>query len=334
LPGGTYNVTANYAGDGTYAPSVSTPVSVTVTPEASATALSVLTFNSQGQQLNFTGGPFGSFVYLRADVAGSSGRGTPTGSVTFSDTFGAIPGITGPLPLNTGDTLNGGSSNTATPNGVITFDAGTHIISASYSGDPSFSTSFAPPITFAISPGFFAELTGPSEVVISAPGGTGTTALQVAYSSGLSGTISLACSGLPSETTCSFSPSSISVASTSTTTPVTVTVTTTAAHTVTSENHRKSPYLLAQYFAGSGFALAGVFFFTLPKRRRAAISSLMILLTLLVVLPACGGGGGSSTKVTTTTDPGTPTNSNPLTITVTATNGSNTSSTAFGLVVQ
>jgi hypothetical protein len=334
LPGGTYTVTANYAGDGTYAPSVSTPVSVTVSPEASATALSVLTFNSQGQQLNFTTGPFGSFVYLRADVAASSGHGTPTGSVTFSDTFGAIPGITGPLPLNTGDTLNGGSSNTATPNGVITFDAGTHIISASYSGDPSFSTSFAPPITFAISPGFFAELTGPSEVVISAPGGTGTTALQVAYSSGLSGTISLACSGLPSETTCSFSPSSISVASTSTTTPVTVTVTTTAAHTVTSENHRKSPYLLAQYFAGSGFALAGVFFFTLPKRRRAAISSLMILLTLLVVLPACGGGGGSSTKVTTTTDPGTPTNSNPLTITVTATNGSNTSSTAFGLVVQ
>jgi hypothetical protein len=334
LPGGTYNVTANYPGDGTYAPSVSTPVSVTVTPETSSTVLSVLTFNSQGQQLNFTTGPFGSFVYLRADVAASSGHGTPTGSVTFSDTVGPIPGITGPLPLNTGDTLNGGSSNTATPNGVITFDTGTHTVSASYGGDPSFSTSTSSTATFTITPGFFAELTGPSEVVISAPGGTGTTALEVAYSSGLSGSITLSCSGLPSETTCTFSPSTVNVASTSTITPVSITVTTTAAHTVTSQNLRRSPYLLAQYLAGSGFALAGVFFFSLPKRRRVAISSLTILLTLLVVLPACGGGGGSSTKVTTTTDPGTPTNTNPITITVTATNGSNISTTAFGLVVQ
>jgi hypothetical protein len=85
--------------------------------------------------------------------------------------------------------------------------------------------------------------------------------------------------------------------------------------------------------AEGGFALAGVFFFGLPKRRRAAISSLMILLALLIVVPACGGGsGGSSNKVTTTQDPGTPTGS--YNVTVTATNGSNVQSTGFSLVVQ
>jgi subtilase family serine protease len=125
LPGGTnVAIIARYAGDSTYASSESNIVSVNVVPEPSTTALSVLTFNSQGNQLPFTGGPFGSFVYLRADVAGLSGHGTPTGIVTFTDTFGPIP-VGGTFGLNAGDTLNG-SSNTATPNGVITFDTGTH----------------------------------------------------------------------------------------------------------------------------------------------------------------------------------------------------------------
>jgi hypothetical protein len=330
LPGGTYNVLANYAGDATYASSVSVPVSVTVTPEPSTTALSVLGFDSNGNQFNFTSGSFGSFVYLRADVAGASAHGTPTGSVTFTDTFGAIPGG-GIFALNAGDTLNNGSN---TANGVVTFDTGTHTISASYPGDASFNASASTiPISFTITPGFFAQLSGPSQVIVTAPGGTGTTAVQVAYSSGLTGTIALACAGLPAETTCTFSPASVATTATSSSVSSSITVTTTAAHTVTSKDIRQSPYLFARYLAEGGFALAGVFFFGLPKRRRAAISSLMILLALLIVVPACGGGsGGSSNKVTTTQDPGTPTGS--YNVTVTATNGSNVQSTGFSLVVQ
>lgn len=329
LPGGTYNVTANYAGDATYASSVSIPVSVTVTPEASNTNLSVLGFDNSGNQFNFTNGPFGSFVYLRADVAGASLHGTPTGSVTFTDTFGAIPGG-GIFALNTGDTLNNGSN---TANGVVTFDTGTHTISASYPGDASFNASASsPPITFTITPGFFAQLSGPSQVTVTAPGGTGTTAVQIAYSSGLTGTITLACAGLPTETTCTFSPASIATTATSSSVSSAITITTTAAHTVTSKNIRQSPYFLARYFTG-GFALAGVFFFGLPRRRRAVVSSLMILLALLIVVPACGGGsGGSSNKVTTTQDPGTPAGT--YNITVTATNGSSVQGTGFSLLVQ
>jgi hypothetical protein len=333
LPGGSYQVEAQYAGDATFAPSVSNQFGVVVTPESSTTALSVLSFNSQGQQVNFTSGPFGSFVYLRADVKGNSGYGTPTGSVTFTDTFGQIPGG-GTYPLNTGDTLNGGSTNTATPNGVVTFDTGTHTISSTYPGDASFNASAStPPITFTITPGFFAQLSGPSQVAITTPGGTGTTAVQVSYSSGLTGTITLACAGLPSEATCTFSPASVPTTATSSSVSSSITVTTTAAHTVTSKNIGQSPYFLAHYLTG-GFAFAGVFFFGLPKRRRAAILSLMILLALLIVVPACGGGGGSgnNNKVTTTQDPGTPTGS--YNITVTATNGSNVQGTGFSLVVQ
>jgi Bacterial Ig-like domain (group 3) len=124
LGGGPYSVMAHYTGDATYAPSDSNTVSVTVAPESSATKASVLTVNPQGTAVPFTGGPFGSFVYLRADVAGLSGHGSPSGNVTFTDTFGVIPGG-GVFQLNAGDQVNDGT-NTATPNGVLTFDAGTH----------------------------------------------------------------------------------------------------------------------------------------------------------------------------------------------------------------
>ena len=92
--GGPYPVVAHYTGDATYAPSSSNSVTVTVAPEPSTTALSVLTATPQGNAIPFTGGPFGSFVYLRADVAGKSGHGTPTGSVTFADTFGVFRAVT------------------------------------------------------------------------------------------------------------------------------------------------------------------------------------------------------------------------------------------------
>jgi Bacterial Ig-like domain (group 3) len=93
LPGGSsYQVIARYAGDATYAPSTSAVTSITVSPEPSTTTVSVLTPNVAGNFSPFTSGAFGSFVYLRADVAGQSGYGIPTATVTFNDTFGAIPG--------------------------------------------------------------------------------------------------------------------------------------------------------------------------------------------------------------------------------------------------
>jgi hypothetical protein len=156
----------------------------------------VLAFAANGSQLTFTGGPFGGFVYLRADVAGVSGHGTPVGGVTFSDTFGPIPDG-GVYQLNAGDQLNSGS-NTATPNGILNFDTGTHTISASYSGDGSFdASSTITSQTFTITAGFYPTNPTPSTVLISAPGVSGLTSFSVSSSTGFSGTIALSCSGLP-----------------------------------------------------------------------------------------------------------------------------------------
>jgi hypothetical protein len=142
LPGGTYNVTAHYPGDGTFAASDSTPVPMTVTPEGSKVAVSFITQNAQGNISPFSTGPYGSTVYLRADVSGNSGEGVPTGTVTFKDNGAAITGIPA-LTLNS-------QGNVLPTNPTLTFTAGTHPITGAYSGDPSFNSSTSPAASFTI----------------------------------------------------------------------------------------------------------------------------------------------------------------------------------------
>jgi hypothetical protein len=130
LPGGSYTVTAHYPGDATFAPSDSTPpIQVMVTPEPSTTTVKALTSDANGNPIPFTSGPYGSFIYIRADVVGQSGNGTATGTVVIKDNGTPITG--NPFPLNS-------QGNTATPNGIFTLGAGQHTITATYSGDASF----------------------------------------------------------------------------------------------------------------------------------------------------------------------------------------------------
>jgi len=319
LPGGgPYSVAAHYSGDGKYAPSDSTAVLVTVSPEASTTNISVLDAASQP----FSGGPFGSFVYLRADVAGESKSGIPTGNVTFLD--GSSPVVdSGPLMLNS-------EGNTATPNGIFTFDSGTHAITASYSGDASFNPSVSTQSqSFTITPGFFAAVpSAQSTVLISAQGGTGQTSLSVSNSSGFSGTINLACSGLPSEAACMFSPTSISANGTANTTSVSIIVTT-KAHTTMARSRQSTGWLPGQWMLGMGLVLSSVLVGGKKQRTRGLF--LLLSVALVVVAPSCGGGGNPATKAPPP-DLGTPTGIS--TVLVNATSGSIVSTNAFTLVVQ
>jgi|HubBroStandDraft_5_1064220.scaffolds.fasta_scaffold00770_3 hypothetical protein len=148
LPGGTsYSVTAHYSGDGTYAPADSTPVTVTVNPEASKTASVLVTYNGQtGQTINSnaTSVVYGSLYLLRTNVTNSTGNlcapndvalyDCPTGALTVKDTYNgttsALDG--GAFPLN--------------PEGYaedqfIFLSGGQHTIAASYGGDKSFNAS-------------------------------------------------------------------------------------------------------------------------------------------------------------------------------------------------
>jgi subtilase family serine protease len=145
LPGGPSFVTADYFGDGTFAHSDSNAVPIFVLPEPSTTLISFFSLNAQQTgEVPFTGGGYGSIVFLRADVAGRSGFGTATGSVILTDDGRGVEG--NPFKLNS-------EGNTLTPNSINTFSVGTHTIRATYTGDLSFLPNEAKPASFVITKG-------------------------------------------------------------------------------------------------------------------------------------------------------------------------------------
>ena len=140
LRGGNYHVRAHYAGDGTFAPSDSAPIAITIAPEASSTSLSIFGFDSSGLV------PFGTQVYgdpgyFRADVRGASGNGTPSGSVIFKE--GAANLLSGSFVLNT-------EGDAETAQGISNIPVGTHNVVASYSGDSSFNASNSTPVAITV----------------------------------------------------------------------------------------------------------------------------------------------------------------------------------------
>ena len=334
LPGGgPYAVNAHYAGNGTstpsgvFAPSDSNTVTVTVTPEGSTTTLSNFTINNNGQTVSVSSGtslPFGSFLFVRADVAGSSGQGVPTGNVTFTDTFGSLPGqifnpVANPVALNS-------QGNTSIGAGVVNFDAGNHSISASYAGDASFNgSSSLQPVAFTIQPGFTA-VSGLANVSVTTPGGSGTTTLGIIASTGFTTVVSVTCTGLPAGASCS--PTSIKGNGPNNIVTGTITVSTTAPSVATVQ-----PLLRPFYFAmlgGIAVPFGGMVVLGASKRRSCAKLLGSLVLLLIIGLPACGGGGGSSQPPP---NPGTPAGTYTVTVNVTAGSISGSVGT-FALTVQ
>jgi hypothetical protein len=148
LPGGTYSLTAHYGGDATYGASTSGSVALTVTPEPSISRAGALTMNSIGifplvPDAFYPGGTYGSdYLILSAQVAGTSGQGTPTGTIAFTDNG---------QPVGQNGTLNsqGQALNVYTS---LLLPPGRHFIVASYPGDASFLPSISAPSIVTIAP--------------------------------------------------------------------------------------------------------------------------------------------------------------------------------------
>jgi hypothetical protein len=138
LPGGSYQVHAHYAGDGTFLGSDSSPVNVTVTPEASQTSLGIVV---NTPCVTSTSVAYGSPYILSVAVADvhqsatacipNESGATPTGTVTLTDTVGS-----------TTNPLDGGSFKLNSfgyfEDQTIQLLPGTHTIKAVYAGDNSF----------------------------------------------------------------------------------------------------------------------------------------------------------------------------------------------------
>jgi Bacterial Ig-like domain (group 3) len=152
LPGGSYTVSAHYTGDGTYAASDSAPgIPVTVTAEPSTTTVQAFSVDQNGNEIPFTGGPYGgSIVYLSASAAGKSGQGVPTGSVNLTQTSN---GTTTPFPGNPYALNDEGLTLIPFPGyNYFAYAPGTYTMAATYGGDGSFKASSSAGVTFTITP--------------------------------------------------------------------------------------------------------------------------------------------------------------------------------------
>jgi len=146
LPGGTYQLVAQYGGDTTFGASVSTPVTITVSKENDTLAVSGWVLNPLDNRMYpLQAGmsvPYGSVLYLDAQPQGVNGAkivlgqfSPATGAVTYVDKFGPGYSQTAVMPLDSQGIAEWTPASLA---------IGSHAISATYGGDASYNPSSAP----------------------------------------------------------------------------------------------------------------------------------------------------------------------------------------------
>ncbi|MFL6302489.1 MAG: Ig-like domain repeat protein [Candidatus Sulfotelmatobacter sp.] len=147
FPGGTYNIYANYGGDGSHAGSISAPAQITVAPEDSILQLTASVIDNNGNLTSLAGKTiaYGTYVSIDAQPIGRSQASNlhpmanATGTVSFSDA--TAQGAQGSGMLDA-------SGNAEFP--LHALGAGAHTVTASYWGDNSYNPSTSGAVTFIV----------------------------------------------------------------------------------------------------------------------------------------------------------------------------------------
>jgi hypothetical protein len=300
LAAGVYSVTAQYGGDTGNAASNSAAVTLTIaagTPTTTTLTAAPATAVSGAQ------------VALTAVVKPNTGSGVPTGSVSFLDG-------TNSLGSGTLDTTGTATFNTTA------LAVGSHSLTAAYAGDAGNapSTSAAVPVTIqAPAPSFAVSLSSSSGTATGS--GSATTTVTVTPSNGFSQAVSFACSGLPANAACSFSPANVTPSGAAITTTATIQTGVAAASVAPA---RRGTFMAVALGGGVfGLCFAG-------RLRRASTWLRCLALCVLAAASAfgigCGGGsGGGSSRLT-------PAGTSQVTISASA--GQLTQSATFTLTVN
>lgn len=235
--------------------------------------------------LNFQG-----FNNVESFVVAAGTSGTTTVNTVVADGFNQ-PVTLSAVNLPTG-IIAKFSPNTITGFGVseVTFSVALNVSPGDYtltiagaSGTVTETTTLTLEVASAPPPNFSLSAS-PSTLVVNS-GSQGSLSLAVSPEYGFNSTVSFACSGLPANATCSFSPTSVTPSGAAVTTQLTIAVSTQAS--VVRPNSR--PFLPATELAVAAC-------FIIWKRRRAWGGVLMAVLVLAGagLLSGCGGGGGTS----------------------------------------
>jgi hypothetical protein len=273
---------------------------LTITQAATATSFTQTTPTTSG----VGSGVSTTFTAAVTDATANS-VGTPTGTVQFLD---------GGTAIGSG-TLNAGIA-TVTTSFTTT---GTHIITAVYSSDTNFAASTSSAFNeVVVTPGF-SIASNPNALSITR-GTTGTATITFTPVGNYQGTSALACNGLPSFTSCIFSPASITFTGNNAVQTAVLTVYTLNANDAPGTSKQSLLWLPAAVFAC----------FILMRRRKLARNLrplLMLAIAALALTAMTGCGSGASFVTPTGTDTVT------VTATATATPGTSSSNTTQTAVI-
>ena len=256
----------------------------------------------------------GASSALLTAVVQNAGPTLPSGTVQFSE---------GGTPLGAAVTI-ASSSPGATPSAsaLVSLTPGTHTISASYSGDGTYTTASAVPITVVVgagTPQFSLSGNGGNTSATVQAGQTATYNISLG-SQGFIGSVALTCAGAPAGTSCTVNPASVNLSSTSTSVPITVTVSGT-------QNASSVP---PPFRPTTLFVFAGVVMGMVTGLRKKRTQAVLAVMALFVIggLTACGGGGNNTTPSPSVKPP------TAATLIVTATSGSQTASINLNLTIN
>ena len=218
--------------------------------------------------------------------------------------------------------LSGGSAAYTTSS----FDTvGTQMITASYSGDANTAASSAA-LSQVVNAAVVLVPGGSGGTTLTVQSGqTGSVPINVTGAAGFSGTITFACSGLPANASCSFSPASITVSGTS---AVSTSLSVNTAASTTTSPLRQHPDTGPGTVA-FGLGLAGLALFWPIRRKGGRLWAMLACTLAFTALGLTGCGGGGSGPAAAKTAPGS------YNFTVAASSGSMMQSqSSFTLVVQ
>lgn len=201
---GTHPVVAVYSGDGFYASSSAASLAVSIAQGATTTAVSA----------NPASAPQFTPITLTASVTTAIAGLFPTGTVNF---FAGTTLIgSGPVSAKTGVAILQDVPIVAVPPtpahlpSSFGLPAGTYSLTAVYTGDANYaaSTSAATALTIGADPATL-SITLSSNAAGTAQGSTAFTLATVTPSNTVNGVVTLACVGMPQNSVCTFSPTSL-----------------------------------------------------------------------------------------------------------------------------
>lgn len=251
----------------------------------------------------------GATVTFTAKVTPVSPGTTPTGTVAFIDLNGSSLGSS---------TLD--ATGTATLS-TASLSAGNHLVFAVYAGDSLYAGNESGNVAVTVSPADF-NVTNLSGSVTVHAGQPAMYNITVGALNGFTGTVNFSCtSGLPSLTSCSFNPATVTGNGSTT-----LTISTTAPTAAPPSTGLGAGFATTAGFLGL-VLLGGL---AARTRRRRLHSTFMLLAVLALAAAMISCGGGSTPPVIH--NPGTPTGTS--TVTITATSGNTTHTATVTLVVQ